>query len=348
MPATAPLIDCDVHVAVPDEEALYPYLPGHFREFMETRNQSVLPPTAVQLTYPAWLPTMATAEAALTPDVLSSELRGRAKRVILNCYVGPEGFTHPYLGPAVASAVNRWIAEQWLESDAQVYASAVITPQHTAAAVEEIHRVAADPGFVQIVVPARSGEGYGQQRYWPIWEAAAEHGLAVAIGYGGASASPPTPVGWLGSFFEHYCVAPTNFQANVLSLTMSGIFAHQPSLRFVLVESGWTWLPAFLWRLDEHWRALHREVPWVREPPSAYIRRHFRCTTQPIDSPGDPDQLAHVIEQIGGPGLLMFGSDYPRHDDQGIDMLTNQLSPSETRDVMWENAYEWYRLDERE
>jgi predicted TIM-barrel fold metal-dependent hydrolase len=265
-------------------------------------------------------------------------------RAIMNCYFGVESYPHPYLAPALASGVNRWLAEEWLDHDDRLYATAVVAPQHTAAAVEEVHRVAADPRFVQIGVPARAAEGYGQERYWPIWEAAAEHDLAVAITYGGISGQAPTPVGWLASFFEHYVTAPTSFQAHVLNLTSSGIFQRFPNLRFTLVESGWSWLPALLWRFDEHWRALHREVPWLEHAPSTYVRRHFRFTTQPIDGPADPRHLREIIEQMGGPGLLMFGSDYPHeYGDDGSDLLA-QLTPAEVTQVMSANACEWYRL----
>jgi predicted TIM-barrel fold metal-dependent hydrolase len=278
-------------------------------------------------------------------ELLQQHVLDRGSRAILNCYIGVESFPHPYLAPALASAVNRWLQEQWLDQDGRLRASAVVAPQHTSAAVEEVHRVAADPRFVQIAVPSRSAEGYGQERYWPIWEAAAEHDLVVAIVYGGVTGLPPTPVGWLGSFFEHYATASTGFQAHVLSLTASGIFARVPSLRVVLIESGWTWLPGLLWRFDEHWRSLHREVPWLEVPPSTYIRRHFRFTTEPVDAPPDPRHLREILEQMGGADLLMFGSGYPYDSGEDGSRFLAALTPAETEQVLRANAYAWYRLD---
>lgn len=341
MAAPLKVIDCDVHCAVPTREALYPYLPRQFHEFLEWGAPQARTP-AGEISYPSWLPMLATAGAELTLEVLRERVLDQGRTAILNCYFGVESFPHPYYAPALATAVNRWLQDEWLDRDDRLYASAVVAPQHTEAAVEEVHRIAADPRFVQIVLPVRVAEPYGQQRYWPIWEAAAEHGLVVALTYGGEAGWPPTPVGWLGSFYEHYATAPTAFQSHILSLVASGLFVDRPALRFVVMESGWTWLPAFLWRFDEHWRALRREVPWLHEPPSATIRRHFRFTTQPVDAPSTAVHLREIIEQIGGPELLMFGSDYPHeYGDDGIDLLA-QLTPAEAERMLGRTAREWY------
>jgi predicted TIM-barrel fold metal-dependent hydrolase len=340
MPAGGRRIDCDVHCGVPDAQTLARHLPEEFREYTYLLGFS----PAAAFTYPPWLPMLATPPADLTLERLQREVldAGDDVRAIVNCYLGVESFPHPYLGPALASAVNRWLQEAWLERDARLWGSAVITPQHTSAAVQEIHRIAADRRFVQIAVPARSTEGYGQERYWPIWEAAAEHDLPIAIVYGGVTGAPPTPVGWLGGFFEHYVTASTSFQGHVLSLTASGIFSRLPTLKVVLVESGWTWLPGVLWRFDEHWRMLHREVPWLEEPPSSYVRRHFRVTTEPVDAPPEAGQLRDVLEQVGGAGLLLFGSDYPHRYGNGQPELLDQLMPAELEQVLWSNADAWY------
>ena len=51
------------------------------------------------------------------------------------------------------------------------------------------------------------------------------------------------------------------------------------------MESGFMWLPAFLWRANKTWRGVRSEVPWVKRPPADIIRDHVRFTVQPIDEP---------------------------------------------------------------
>jgi len=342
---TASVIDCDVHCAVRNAPALYPYLPAQFRELLGTRPAVIANNLAIRQTYPDWLPMLATKEEDLTLDaVRAGVLATPDSRAILNCYFGTESFTHPYFGPALATAVNSWMQEQWLAKDDRFYGSAVVTPDHTAAAVREIERVSADPRVVQIIVPAQSPQGYGHQRFWPIWEAAADKGLVVAITYGGATGMPQTPVGYPSSFFERYANAVTSFQANILSLVASGVFSRAPNLRFALLESGWTWLPGFLWRFDEHWRSLNREIPWVDEAPTNLVRRHFRVTTNPIDAPPNLDDLVETIDQAGGAEMLMFGSDFPHVYELGISALSSRLSTEQMDQIMTGNARSWYRL----
>jgi predicted TIM-barrel fold metal-dependent hydrolase len=337
-------IDCDVHCGLPPVEALIERLPGQWSEFVAMRPGVVRPPDAVKLTYPAWLPMLGDRDVTL--ERVQGEVLDRAELAVMHCYFGVESFTHPYLAASLATAVNDWVREEWLDREPRLLASAVITPQHTAAAVEEVHRIAQDDRFVQILVSARAAEGYGQQRYWPIWEAAASHSLGIALTYGGVSGTPPTPVGWLSSFWEHYSTAPVTCQSHLLSLVASGIFKRLPDLRVTVLESGWTWLPGLLWRFDEHWRGLHREVPWLDERPSAAIRRHFRFTTQPLDAPSDARQLRYVVDQIGGAGLLLQGSDFP-HRYEEPDLLREALTESERDGVDFGNAVTWLGLDER-
>ena len=129
-----------------------------------------------------------------------------------------------------------------------------------------------------------------------------------------------------------------NYQSHILSLVVSGVFERHPELRFVMAESGWTWLPAWLWRMDQEWRAFQREVPWMIGPPSAYVRRHFRFTIQPTDAPPDDHQLLDVYSQLGSDELLMFSSDHPHRYGDGAERLLAALEPGQRERVRWANA----------
>jgi predicted TIM-barrel fold metal-dependent hydrolase len=295
---------------------------------------------------------MATDGAVLTPRALATTPVADAAHAILHCYYGVESLTHPYLAAELATAVNRWVADEWLSADDRFLASASIAPQFTDFAVAEIERVAADRRFVQLLLPARSKETYGTQRYWPIWRAAAEHDLVVGIAYGGAAGTPPTPMNWVGSYFEDYSLAMLNFETQLNSLVMSGVFAEYPGLRVTVLESGWTWLPGFLWRMDAEWKQYKRETPWLTEPPSAVVRRHFRFTTQPVDAPPDAAALRTVLDQIGGDDvdgseLLLYATDYPHRYARKATELLDLLTDEQADRVAWTNAREWYGLKQR-
>jgi predicted TIM-barrel fold metal-dependent hydrolase len=339
------IVDCDVHCA-PTRNDLYPYLPDLWVEHLQSTRYNE--PASTSLMYPPWNAATRTVRDELTLERLQREALDGVSYAILQCYYGVESFTHPYLAQALATAVNRWLQEEWLDRDDRLLASAVVTAQYPDLAVEEIERVAQDRRFVQVLLPARAPAGYGSRRYWPILEAAAKHGLAVGIVFGGGTGTPPTPVNWLSSYYEEYATAILNFQSHVISLVMSGIFAEVPELRVTLVEGGWTWLPPLLWRMDQEWKAFQREVPWLQgRPPSWWTRQHFRLTTQPFDAPPNAAQLGQLIEQLGSDELLMLGSDFPHRYRHGNDEVLVALSLEQRERVLWRNAWELYRLDGR-
>jgi predicted TIM-barrel fold metal-dependent hydrolase len=340
---TTPIADCDVHCAVPSRDALFPYLSEHWREWMlETHYK---PPAAIENAYPSWSPMLATPPVSL--EQVQQDVLGRAAVAVLHCYFAVESYTHPYLSSALATAVNQWLADEWLDRDDRLLGSATIAPEHTTQAVEEVRRVAEDPRFVQVVVPVRTAEPYGTERFWPVWEAAAAAGLPVAISIAGTSLHPPTTVGYVDTIFESYANAPHTFQGQIAGLVYSGIFERCPGLRFVLLESGWTWLPALMWKLDQEWKAFRREIPWIDRPPSEYVRRHFRLTGQPADAPADADALAQVLRQLGSDELLLHASAYPHVYDDGADRLLAALDEEQARRFLWQNAADCYGLDAR-
>ena len=135
------------------------------------------------------------------------------------------------------------------------------------------------------------------------------------------------------------------FQSQLVSLIVEGAFDRFPALRVALIESGWTWLPSLMWRFDKEWKGLRREVPWVRNPPSTYIRERVRFTLQPLDLPDEAAQVRQIMEQLESDDLLMFSTDYPHwHFDDPEDALPAGLSPSLKRKLLSENARRFYRI----
>jgi predicted TIM-barrel fold metal-dependent hydrolase len=338
------VIDCDVHCPAPGIAELRPYLEGYYSEGLDLLGFNR--PPAVMNSYPSWSKPFAGGQDVTLDDIRANVL-DRAELAILQCYYGVESYTHPDLGSVLATAVNRWLADEWLDREPRLLGSAIVAAQNAPAAVREIERIASDGRFVQVLVPARSWEIYGNQRYWPIWEALAEHGLALCLTYGGLTGTPPTPVNWLGSFFEDYAAATLPFSAHVISLVYSGVFNRWPSLKVVAAESGWTWVPPMLWHMDQEWRAFAREVPWLAAPPSEYVRRHLRLTTQPTDAPSTPAHLRDVYDELGSDELLMFSSDYPHRYSAGVEPLLAQLTEAESERVLWRNAADCYGLGDR-
>jgi predicted TIM-barrel fold metal-dependent hydrolase len=197
-------------------------------------------------------------------------------------------------------------------------------------------------------LPAQSSRPYGNPIYRPIFEAAAGHDLVVGLHYGGWPGQAPTSVGWPSHYIEQWVARSQHAQTQVMSIVSEGVFSSVPGARVAVLECGWAWLPAFLWRFDKDWKGLRRETPWVQRLPSDYVREHVRFSLQPVDGPRRPEHLARVLDQIDGAQTLMFSTDYPHltfEDD--ADAIPAQLLAGEPDAVLADTASAFYRLDQK-
>ncbi len=184
-----------------------------------------------------------------------------------------------------------------------------------------------------MLLPCLADQPLGRRSLWPIYEAAARHGLPVGIHAGSTYRHPVTPVGWPSYFTEDYVNQAQGFQTQLTSLVCEGVFSKFPALKVVLIESGFTWLPSYLWRLHKYWRGLRMEIPWVDRPPPEIIREQVRFTLQPVDAPVEGDALLRILDQAGSDELLLFSTDYPHWQFDGQDALPPLLPDSlKTRD----------------
>jgi predicted TIM-barrel fold metal-dependent hydrolase len=352
VPAGMAVIDCDVHVAPAAPEALFPYLPAYWREVLSTTQfrgptDTAYPPGAATSMRPELLE-----EAGAPPGSSLGQVQRQlldpwdVEAALLVPVYAVESVHNPDAAAALATAVNDWQRSEWLGGDPRLRGSVVVPSAVPALAAAEIDRVGADPRFVQVLLPVRSQMPYGNRNHLPTFEAAVRNGLAVALHFGGASGNPPTSTGWPTRYIEEYVDMAGVFQSQVMNLIAEGVFDRYPELRVVLVESGFAWLPPFLWRFDRLWRGLHREIPWTTRPPSQVVREQVRVTLQPIDGPGDLEGFARLLDLLGSDELLLFATDYPHRqfgDPDGA--LPPGVHGDRLAAILAGNARRFYRLE---
>jgi predicted TIM-barrel fold metal-dependent hydrolase len=342
-------IDCDVHIAVPSMNVLIPYLEDYWREAVVTRgldrhslSMTGQPANAPVFARPDWKPSEGvpgTDLGSLRKHVLDAF---GTKFAIANCMYGAQALHHEDMAAAFCRAVNEWIAREWLDREPRLRASIVLPIQNPKNCVDEIERRAGDKRFVQVLVPVMGEMTLGRRYYWPIYEACERHGLVVGIHAGSSYRYAPTSVGWTSYLFEDYVAQSAAFENQLLSFVAEGVFAKYPGLKVVLMESGFAWLPPFLWRANKTWRGVRAETPWVKRSPGEIIREHVRITLQPVDEPPNREQLERSIEQIGSDSMLLFSTDYPHWHFDGLNALPDGLSPALTKKILLENPLETY------
>ncbi|WP_411035982.1 amidohydrolase family protein [Shinella sp. BYT-45] len=319
---TAPLIDCDIHPTVPGTEVLLPYMDDYWADQITGRGIDGLdlasyPPKNPLTARQDWRASGGKPGASL--ERLKAEgLDGFGSTIgICNVLYGAEAAFNPYFAAALCRATNDWIAREWLDREPGLRASILVPLHDPQLAVEEIERCAADRRFVQVLLLTNTEMPLGRRQFWPLYETAERHGLTIGIHAGSTYRHPPTYIGWPSYYIEHYAAFSTSFQGQLLNMVYEGVFQKYPKLRVVLLESGVTWLPQFLWRADNTWRALRMEVPWVDRPPSTIIREHVRLTTQPLDVPDRFADMPALLDQIGSDDMLLFATDYPHWQFDG-------------------------------
>jgi uncharacterized protein len=344
------IVDCDVHNELDSPRDLFPYLAERWRRHVEVYGLGGY----AGVSYPRFWDNREDARPApgrkpgSTVATIQAGLLDRhgIGYAVLNPLTPVARLTNLDLAADLATAVNDWQVAEWLDRDARLRASIIVSFEDAPAAVREIERRAADRRFVQVQFSGRPHEPMGRRRYWPIYEACAALGLPVMSHAFGSGGNPITGTGWPSYYIEDHVGPPQSMQANAISMAAEGVFRRFPGLHLVSVENGFGWLPALLWRLDAAWKVLGGELAHLDRTPAEQLREHLYLSTQPTEEPPRAVDVRRLFEHC--PELadrLMYASDYPHWDgDEPDRALPAALSEETRRKVLCENARRLYRL----
>jgi predicted TIM-barrel fold metal-dependent hydrolase len=242
---------------------------------------------------------------------------------------------------AVARAYNRWLVSEWLERDIGLK-GAIIAPHHDpAAAAEEVRAYAGHRNVVAIYLPTSCVEPlYGNRRYDVLYDAAQETGLPVFL-HSVTTVHPVFPFNLQSfetQFAAHLLAHPFSLIANLTSMIETGVPVRFPDLKIAFTEAGIGWVPWIMLRMDKEYNERRRDLPFLTEPPSYYIRRMF-FATQPIEEPKHMGDMVTLLALFGGEDSVMFASDWPHHDfDHPSKVLQIPLEPEARRKILGGNA----------
>jgi hypothetical protein len=343
------LIDCDVHHAWRSSKDLYPYLSQKWRDHLDTYGSRKPTPFTRSSPYfksaPAlsrkdtWPPNGGPpgSDLAFMQEQLLDRYGIECGLLHLLSITGMDQRNQDF-GAALCRAINHWQFNEWTQKDKRLKAAIVVPGEDAAAAVQEIEYWAGNRDFAQVSLVTHSIEPLGRRRYWPIYEAAVAHGLPLGLHTSGNNGHAVTPAGWSSYYAEEHHEVAISQQGLVSSLVCEGVLARLPALRVVIVEAGLAWVPSLCWRLDQHWRRMRDEVPHLDRPPSSYVKSQIWFTTQPMDEPERPEDLAKILEWIGWDRIL-FATDYPHWDfDDPETALKVKLNDTQRRMVFRDNA----------
>jgi uncharacterized protein len=342
------VIDADVHVGPGSIAPLLEHMDAYWADYAANARLA-LSPTMNGVYPPASFLSGGERGTALAAPSTLDELRAGLsdERIpILNCIVTFDTSHNPYYETALCAAVNDWVRAEFLDQDASLRSSLILPTLDVDAAVAEVERLGSHPGFVQALLPIRTEMPWGHKRFQPLHDALAKARLVLGLHAWGRVGNSPTASGFTHTYLEDYLGnSQIVAQAHVTSLVSEGVFERNPDLMVAFLECGFAWLPFLLWRFDKDWKALWREVPWVKERPSAYVLRNMRFSTAPAQLPSDPAVLARLPDLMPMDELLLYSSDYPHRHGGSIDALLEFLDPESREAITGGNAARLYGLE---
>jgi predicted TIM-barrel fold metal-dependent hydrolase len=254
---------------------------------------------------------------------------------------------NPHQAKAVVQAANRMLVEDWLdapEADGRFLGSIRVAMNDVDVALQEIERWADDRRFVQLVVPARGVATYGEQRFFPIWRAAAERGLTVFLhdDLSHVVEPAPTQVGFPSFYAELHALRPLSGIVQVASMIVSGVFDRLPDLRVVLGDVSVHGARSLLIRTDKDWQSDRVEVPWMAKEPTEYLARHVRFVSQPEDEISPHGHRTSGTLGGDNSSLVVYGSRHPYWDSVDAKETFPSWSSEERARCLADNALEFY------
>lgn len=319
-----PIIDISVHL--PDvPKALIPHCEMPWRKSLEIMSR--LPPRPHDVS--GYSPSIRS-DPPIPPGTpedekigTSQELRAGLDRMGTDAAVMlPDHLLHFALlahfefSSAVMAAYHRWVTSEWIDPAKGLYGVLIASPFNREATIDEIKRHADHPGVKGLLLPMPGMNPlWGHVRHDPILSAAEEAGLPVILQTVSA-VTPSFPTNmeqFQNQFAKKALLHPFQAMAHMTSLIHTGVPAKHPKLQFVFGGAGLSWLPYMLARLDQIHSEYRRELPYLKEPPSAYLQRQMWFSTHKIETPQDAAWLTEAIRKVGA-DRIMFASGWPFHD----------------------------------
>ncbi|MBU2704455.1 YcaO-like family protein [Zooshikella marina] len=254
-----------------------------------------------------------------------------------------------YAAIAYAKGFNQWLYDFCKEDTNRLIGAALISRQDPSTLLEQLYDIL-QLGYRVLHLRPEVIAGYdlGHKVFNVFWQACEANNITIAF-HGGTHLHAPTAGTdrYSTHFALHACSHPIEAQMAFLSLLETGVFERHPMLRFVFLEAGTSWVPYWLWRLDN---ICYPEYPVliknnIKMLPSEYFKRQCWVAIEL----GEPC-LREAINYVGCDRLI-YGTDFPHPDHlqfttKDIASQLSDLNETELNAILVNNAKECYGLNQ--
>ncbi|NQU70742.1 MAG: amidohydrolase [Rhodospirillales bacterium] len=245
----------------------------------------------------------------------------------------------------LARAYNRWLVEKVLPGSPRMSSMLYLPFNDHAAAYKMVQDFGDKPGVLGFMVTSVRHKPVHDNDYMKIYGLVEEMGLPLGFHSGFNWDDPMFRTA--NRFIAVHALGFTWY--NVIHCTnwvVNGLPERFPKLKVVWIESGVTWIPWLMTRLDNEYRMRSSECPSLKMLPSEYMKQMY-YSTQPIEVPDDPDYMEAVFKCIDAENTLLYASDYPHWDMDLPSTIWDLpfLDEKAKRKILGENARDAFNMD---
>ncbi len=232
-----------------------------------------------------------------------------------------------------------YMLDQVLDPDEGIYGLAPMPYHDIEASKDVLDRIEDEEAIKGVVfVTAGASPPLGNRKYDPIYERCEDLGLPVVYHTGGSGLDEYVRAGYQDMIETHTLGFLESNMSQIVSVTAQGVPEKFPDLDIVFMESGVTYLPGLISRLNEEYLKRSEEAPLLEKKPGDYIADYY-YGTQPLEVSARPDLLELCFDMLGTENLL-YASDYPHWDFDSPSIITDlpMIDDDDRLDILGRNA----------
>jgi predicted TIM-barrel fold metal-dependent hydrolase len=245
---------------------------------------------------------------------------------------------------AVVHSLNQWLHETWsFNYQNRIFTTPVIALPIVSKAIEELDWVLERGAKAIVIRPApvpgyRGSRSFAFPEFDPFWKRVVDSGVLVTMhaadsGYARYQSDWTGPTEMLpfkDDAFRWATATKRPIEDSMASAVCHGLLTRFPKLKLCAIENGGSWVPHLLENLRETYKKLPQAF---EENPIDTFRRQI------FISPFFEDHMDELMEAMGGPGNILFGSDYPHPEGLAdpctyVDHLPKSLNKDGVKQIM--------------
>jgi uncharacterized protein len=252
---------------------------------------------------------------------------------------GPNEHKDPVIEMGFIQANHRFLDNYCSADASRLKSMIVVTARSIEQSVEEIHAWGSKKWSIGVFPHLPLDYPLDHPDLNPIWDAAMEFGLPV-VHHSFAAGYPGYRDLWSNPFLGRLSSHPWGAMRAVGAFFAGGVMDRFPGIKFVVLESGFGWLPFWAKRMDDQVDYMGYVAEGLKKKPSEYmLSGQFACSIVLHEG----SDMVRMCNELLGDDVLMFGSDYPHAESRFPDSVRivekwDNILENSKQKLFWDNA----------